>query len=151
MFKSDFAFRLLMNGQMLTAMIEGCPPDADLCDVQVLLDRVAPFATADRDCNAQIKEYPAIKESKLLLSTTGGIILVLFVTIASALLGSLFTFYYMTRQLPCRKRSAYEVGMAISASSNGISSYHDEVEGFRDEPDDLEDNVQLRTVAALVE
>lgn len=139
-----------MNGVVLTSKIQGCPPDADLCDVQVLLDRVAPFATADRDCTSHHRERLAIKETKVLLSTTGGVMLVLFVTIASGLLGSFVTYYYMTRRLPCRRRSSYDLGLAM-APSNGMSSYHDEADGFRDEPEDIEDNVQLKTVAALVE
>ena len=77
----------------------------------------------------------------MLLSTWGGVILVLLFTLASGLLGSLFTFYYMTHRLPCRERHAYHVG-------NGISSYHDEIDGFQDEPEDLDgdDNAQLKTV-----
>ena len=139
-------FRLLMNGQVLTSKIQGCPPDGDLCDVQTLVDRVSPFATSDRDCTSHTHQHPAIQESEMLLSTTGGVILVLLFTLASGLLGSLFTFYYMTRRLPCRKRPAYHVG-------NGVSSYHDVVDGFQDEPEDVDGggNVQLKTVAALVE
>jgi ubiquitin-like domain-containing CTD phosphatase 1 len=146
-FKSDFMFRLLMNGQARTSKIQGCPPDGELCDVQILMDRVSPFATSDRDCNSRTThQYPAIQESKMLLSTWGGVILVLLFTLASGLLGSLFTFYYMTRRLPCRKRPAYHVG-------NGVSSYHDEIDGFQDEPEDVDggENAQLKTVAALVE
>jgi hypothetical protein len=48
-YKSDFAFRLLKDGEVLTSRIKGCPADADLCDVQVLLDRVIPLF-ANRDC-----------------------------------------------------------------------------------------------------
>lgn len=139
-------FRLLMNGQVLTSKIQGCPADADLCDVQVLLDRVTPFATADRDCNSHEWQHTAIQESKVLLSTTGGVILVLAFTIASGLLGSIVTYFYLTRRLPCRRKPAYQVG-------TGVLSYQDEVDGFRDEPDDVDggSNLQLKTVAALVE
>ena len=38
-----------MNGKVLTSKIKGCPTDMDLCDVQVLLDRVNPFATTNCD------------------------------------------------------------------------------------------------------
>lgn len=136
-----------MNGEAITSRMEGCPPDADLCDVQVLLDRVTPFATADRDCDARHWKHEAIKESKVLLSTAGGVTLVLFVTIACGLLGSFVTYYYLTRRLPCRKKPSYD--MAIS---NGrIPTYHDDVDDFRDEPDVDDGNVELNTVAALVE
>lgn len=132
-----------MNGQILTSKMEGCPADADLCDVQVLLNTVTPFATADRDCESHYRQHPAIEESKVLLSTTGGLMLVLFVTVASGLLGSLCTFCYLTRRLPCRKGSSYV----------GMSSYHDEVDGFSDEPGDVDagNGVQLKTATALVD
>lgn len=139
-------FRLLMNGQVLTSKMQGCPADADLCDVQVLLDRVTPFATADRDCKSQKLQHPAIQESEVLLSTTGGIMLVMAIVLASGLLGSVLTYSCMARRLPCRRKYAYQMG-------DGISGYHDEVDGFQDEPDEDIDggNVQLKTVAALVE
>jgi hypothetical protein len=143
-----------MNGQVLTSKMEGCPSDADLCDVQVLLNRVTPFATADRDCESHHRRHPAIEESKVLLSSTGGVLLVLFVTVASGLLGSLCTFCYLTRRLPCRKgRSSYELGMASVPSNNEMSSYHDDVDGFSDEPGDVDagNGVQIKTASALVE
>jgi ubiquitin-like domain-containing CTD phosphatase 1 len=57
-YKSDFAFRLLSDGEVLTSKIKGCPADADLCDVQVLLDRVIPFATTNRNCARKPKSSP---------------------------------------------------------------------------------------------
>jgi hypothetical protein len=54
-YKSDFAFRLLKDGKVLTSKIKGCPAGADLCDVQVLIDRVIPFATANPDCSKKPK------------------------------------------------------------------------------------------------
>ena len=140
-----------MNGEALTSKMKGCPPDADLCDIQVLLDRVSPFATADRNCKSHKYKHPAIQESKVLLSTFGGIMLVLCVTVASGLLGSFFTYHYLTRRFPCQRRYSYDVGMAEVPSNNGISSYHDEVDGFRDEPGIDENSLQLKTITGLVE
>jgi hypothetical protein len=58
-YKSDFAFRLLKDGKVLTSKIKGCPADADLCNVQVLLDRVIPFATTIRNCARKPKSSKA--------------------------------------------------------------------------------------------
>ena len=45
-----------MDGKVLTSKMKGCPTDMDLCDVQVLLDRVTPFATANCDYTARKPE-----------------------------------------------------------------------------------------------
>jgi len=50
MFVSDFAFRLLYNGRVLTALIDGCDPHADLCDWNILKQRLRPFATRNMSC-----------------------------------------------------------------------------------------------------
>ena len=50
-FPSHFAFRVLYNGKVLTHLISDCPSnDLGVCDIQVLVDRTAQFATLDRDC-----------------------------------------------------------------------------------------------------
>jgi hypothetical protein len=57
-YKSYFAFRLLRDGKVLTSKIKGCLADADLCDVQVLLDRVSPFAATNCTCATELKSSP---------------------------------------------------------------------------------------------
>lgn len=107
--------------------MDGCPAEADLCDVQVLLDRVTFFATRDRDCTARLqKSRPALEESQILLSTGGGVVLVLTVVSVSGLLGSLATLYVI-RRLPFQKRN--DAGMmTLTHSDNGISGLHDEID-----------------------
>lgn len=114
--------------------MDGCPTKADLCDIQVLLDRVTPFATRDRDCTARgQKSRPALEESQILLSTVGGVVLVLTVVVVSGLLGSLATLY-VTRRLPFQKRK--DTGMlTLTQSADGITSHH--------EIDTAEEAVQL--------
>lgn len=124
-YKSDFAFRLLFNGKVLTSNMDGCPAEADLCDVQILLDQVTPFATRDRDCTPHSSQTsrPALQESKVLLSTGGGVALVLVVVMLSALLGSLVTFHSITRRMPWQKR--YDEGIMTLAQSDSSFSDHD--------------------------
>jgi ubiquitin-like domain-containing CTD phosphatase 1 len=136
-YKSDFAFRLLFNGKVLTSKVDKCPAEADLCDVQVLLDRVTPFATRDRDCDSTLHHSsqtyrPALQESKVLLSTSGGVALVLVVVMVSALLGSLVTFYFVTRRMPWQKR--YDEGiMRLAQSDSGISDHDLQLSDTTDE------------------
>jgi ubiquitin-like domain-containing CTD phosphatase 1 len=48
-FPSGYAFRLIYNGAVLTSRMDGC--SAELCDSQVLVDQVMPFAMfEERDC-----------------------------------------------------------------------------------------------------
>ncbi|KAL7504009.1 hypothetical protein ACHAXN_001730 [Cyclotella atomus] len=52
-FTSGYAFRLIYNGEVLTSRMDGCSSDLELCDSEVLLDRVLPFAISEeRDCAA---------------------------------------------------------------------------------------------------
>lgn len=102
-FETDFAFRLIYNGIVLTDKVEGCPPDAVLCDAKILVDRVKSFANRSVDCidpNAGMKDLHAMKVAKTLLTTTGGILLALAVAVASAIVGAVGVFFYLTGILP---------------------------------------------------
>ena len=52
-YTSSFAFRLLYNGKILTPMVDGCHPDAELCDIVHLKAIVDPIATRDTDCSVR--------------------------------------------------------------------------------------------------
>jgi hypothetical protein len=91
-FESQFAFRLLYNGQVLTDKVEGCTANMELCDAQHLVNRVTPFARRNVDCidvNLEKNKIHPTEVAKLLLTTTGGIILVLLIVAVSALAGSI--------------------------------------------------------------
>ena len=50
---SKFAFRLIYNGESVVQRMKSCSgfSDLDICDIQVLLDRVRPFAVRQNpDC-----------------------------------------------------------------------------------------------------
>jgi hypothetical protein len=119
-----------MDGKVLTSKMEGCPTDRELCDVKVLLDRVTPFATTNRKCaktksksspttrnNSSLDQdtpfvttnlnYTATKpESRPMTpnnSSVDGVVLQLSAMLMAGLLGSLATFFVMTRRLPVCK------------------------------------------------
>jgi len=57
LFQSKYAFRLLYNGRVITHRVMGCPVDdgsdsgngnCELCDLQILLNIVEPFANKER-------------------------------------------------------------------------------------------------------
>lgn len=64
LYSSNYAFRLLYNGRVLTSKVGGCPPDAHLCDARVLLDRVGPFATFHPDCSRLPEEEGKMMEEE---------------------------------------------------------------------------------------
>lgn len=94
-FKSNFAFRLLYNGNVLTSKVKGCSPDLELCDLDILLSRVEPFAVLDRDCGANVSE------AQLAAVGASTVELVLLPILGMAL-GGLFVYFWMTRSLPFR-------------------------------------------------
>jgi hypothetical protein len=49
----SYKFRLLFNGRILTPAIKHC--HSELCDLQILLDRIGKFATSKRQCQRQPK------------------------------------------------------------------------------------------------
>jgi len=125
LFPTGKAFRLVFNGQVLTSKIEGCSnddnsnnesnsngngdndDDLELCDVSKLIQVLRPFAVSERSCD---KVNNSTKEEVRQMSVAAGV----GISIVSGLLGSLFTFYYLTRRFPSMsigntmKRRKYE-------------------------------------------
>eukprot|EP00566_Odontella_aurita_P007066 CAMPEP_0113539014 /NCGR_PEP_ID=MMETSP0015_2-20120614/7689_1 /TAXON_ID=2838 /ORGANISM="Odontella" /LENGTH=746 /DNA_ID=CAMNT_0000438659 /DNA_START=127 /DNA_END=2367 /DNA_ORIENTATION=+ /assembly_acc=CAM_ASM_000160 len=104
-FPSDHAFRLLYNGRVLTSRVGGCPSDLDLCDVSVLLNRVGPFATAERDCARADGGYDgsameeAVEGAGAILATPSGALLFLLGAALSAMAGAAGMYAYLVRRL----------------------------------------------------
>jgi len=108
-FPSGFAFRLIYNGDVLTSKMDGCLEDSELCDAQILLDRVLPFAKfEDRNCELtatspeggfeeKTKEMKTAAET--LVESPGGVLVVICIVLVSAALGSLLTIFFMKRYL----------------------------------------------------
>jgi hypothetical protein len=137
LYKSNYAFRLLYNGQVVTHTVDGCLDDAELCDATVLTKRVASFATVERDC-ARKHDSPetytdTVSRAKEFVSTTGGVIAFALLVVGSALVGAIGTFFYLTGAMPTRRRedrtsaveSYEEGGIALTNSyDNGDGSSH---------------------------
>ncbi len=107
-YSSNFAFRLLYNGRILTPLVEGCHEDCELCDIKHFKAIVDPIATRDADCSAPAQDETAESSSSSaetndvpglpsLVSTTG---MALFVTLVllSGFGGSALTFAVMRRR-----------------------------------------------------
>lgn len=105
-FGSKFAFRLLYNGQILTDKVQGCTEGMELCDAQHLVNRVLPFARRNVDCidvNLEKASIHPMQIAKALITTTGGIVLVILIVAVSALIGSIAVFYRLTGSVPTDK------------------------------------------------
>ena len=134
-FPSDFAFRLIYNGNVITQKITGCPDDLDLCDIHILLDRVNEFARLDQACQREHEvpsEYQgAVERTKDILSTTGGIVYFLVQVVGSSAAGGVAVYVYLTGSLPSIRHQAVETMEDDGIALNGMSreyapSYHDD-------------------------
>jgi hypothetical protein len=102
-YTTDFAFRLIFNGKILTHLVEGCPPDAELCDIIHFQKQVDPIATRSEEvCWAPEEEAPneIIVQAKTLMSTKEGILLFVGLVLVSATIGAVATFVLLTGRLP---------------------------------------------------
>jgi hypothetical protein len=136
LYKSNYAFRLLVNGQVVTHTVSGCPADAELCDATILTKKVAAFATNERECARKYdrpEEYTdTVSRTKEILSTTGGVIAFALLVALSATVGAVGAFFYLTGAMPSRRRedrtsaveSYQEGGIALTSYENGNGSSH---------------------------
>ena len=118
-FKSGYAFRLIYDGKVLTSAVAGCGdgnPDNDkngvndLCDAQILLNHLSPIATRTMNCSLSDgdlnggdgRQHNAMVVAKDIVSDTVGILLLLVVVMASAFVGSICVYLYLTGTLPSK-------------------------------------------------
>lgn len=129
---------------MLTPLIPGCPPDADLCDVRFFTEIVDPMATRDNlDCSTgttteestKTNPNPVLHEAVDILSTSVGILMFLGLVIISGSLGAMATFLFLTRGGVPSSRSKFARIKSDEAGQLALSK-SDET-GFSDEPDDM--------------
>ena len=133
MYTTPFAFRLLFNGKILTPLVEGCPPESELCDAQIFLDLVKSIATRNPNCSVKEAKAPVVvmEQAKTLMSTKEGVYLCLGLVFFSAIVGAVGGYILLTGKLPFTQKTLFFVG--------GIGG--DECErrglqenGFHDEP-----------------
>ena len=104
-FPSGYAFRLIYNGEALTSKMDGCPKQSDMCDSQVLLRRVFPFAKfEERNCassKTSASSETIMDEMKTaagdMVNEPGGIFLMVLIAVVSMALGGVITFFFLRR------------------------------------------------------
>jgi hypothetical protein len=114
-YRTDFAFRLLFNGKILTSLVPGCPPSAELCDAAILKSLVDPIATRNPDCSlripvrvtpsASLSSKEAIVKAHTLLTTKAGIMMFVGLVVFGILVGAMVTYVLLTRR---RRWSAHQ-------------------------------------------
>ena len=129
-YKSNFAFRLIYNGQVLTHRMGGCPSNSELCDAKVLVNHMQKFATRFVDCaeDSRVDGDAVWKTIKSLISKTGGLVLVLCIMAFSATIGSATMFFYLTGKLP-DAAAALRAHQAKSRNKKKFSYFGDKAEG----------------------
>ena len=138
-YKTPFAFRLLYNGKVLTPLVDGCPPNADLCDARHLTELVDHFARRDLDCTASlIATNEVLRDAASALSTATGILMFVGLLISSALLGAIVTFFVLTGRLPTGGKVAADAkyGQIALTTVRGVGGNDSggTHKGFQDEP-----------------
>lgn len=147
LYRSNYAFRLIYNGEILTHHVDGCAQDAQLCDVQLLLDVVRPFATRHVDCRRKfpltVTHEDTVSRIKKIVSTPEGVAAVVVVLLGSFLAGVVSTYFCIRRsQRPRRPRRQIKVATEeedgdIALTENGHVDVPDvaiEGNGYEDEP-----------------
>ena len=127
-YESDYAFRLVYNGKILTHLVDGCPEEAQLCDAQVLVDHVASFATpTEQNFGCAIRDPFSVTTTgsdQFSSSTLGKILSMLLLSVGSALFGGLATYLCLNRR-PVRRRRQHKEGLTP------VSQHDDEEEDGR--------------------
>lgn len=122
LYPTDFGFRLIYDGKVITDKLKGCPSGEDMCDASKLL--VALFYDIEtRNCErlyAIPQEFiPAVSQATEILESSrsafGGFLLLVF---ASMALGGLFTYIYFAHWVPIKLQR--QMGASAAAEMDGI-------------------------------
>lgn len=129
-FSSGFAFRLIYNGEVLTSKMDGCT--AELCDSQVLVKQVEPFAyNLERNC-ASDASVPTQDDmmgdmktaTKNMASEPGGIFVMVLLVMLGLALGSVLMWLVMRRQM--KKHEDYRLDAVPGDLSMSAMEDHQE-------------------------
>ena len=142
-YTTDYGFRLIYNGKVITHRMRPCPRNADICDAKILIDYISRFATRQPNCTRQHivpqEHTDTVSRATELLSTQSGIASVVLLVLGSALFGAVGSYLYMS-SLPRRGRlrrrkyraapsdSSESDGLALSRMDSGEQRYSDTVE-----------------------
>jgi hypothetical protein len=148
---TDYGFRIVYNGNVVTHLVTGCLPDAEICDVQVLIGHLSGFATREPDCQRQhpipVVHADTVSRASELLSTKEGLGATILLILGSASFGAVGTYLYMSSWLrqrnPLRRRkyraAPTEGDGIVSDLGNGDAVYS--VTAAQASVDDEEDGV----------
>jgi hypothetical protein len=129
-YQSNFAFRLIYNGQVITDRIEACPKDGiELCDITILLDTVKSFALRNLNCTRQhpiLHKHNIVTQTKELESTKIGILITIILIISNLLIGSLITYLYMIGTFRHYCCTFYKTKQTYYPSEFRSTSYQDD-------------------------
>lgn len=104
-YQSNYAFRLIYNGKVITNRIEQCNIDMELCDMNIFLNIIKDFAIRDGNCTREHPETTAhhkvnkeslMNQTKELESSSTGIVITCVLVVCSLFIGSAFTALYIT-------------------------------------------------------
>lgn len=122
LYRSNYAFRLIYNGNVLTNRISGCAPDAELCDVQLLISQVRPFASRHLDCTRKFpppnNHEDTISILQKAVSTTEGIISVVVILLGTFFAGAV-TACFCVRQGRRPRRPKRQIKVATEEEDHG--------------------------------
>ena len=103
LYPTDYAFRLVYNGQVITSRMDGCHEDAELCDAEILFSQLESFATRARNCSRQdaiVEEYSGTvsQAESALFSTSNGVLAVVMLVLG-IFAGSLVTYLVLASRI----------------------------------------------------
>lgn len=122
LYSSDFGFRIIYDGTVMTDQLKGCPSGQEICDASKLLAAMF-YDVKSRNCDrlyAIPKEFtPAVTQATVILessrSALGGFLLLIFFGMA---LGGLLTYLYYTHWVPMNLQR--QMGAPGRAEMDGI-------------------------------
>jgi Histidine phosphatase superfamily (branch 2) len=129
-YSTDYAFRLIYNGAVITQQIKECPNDLDLCDLAILNKIVVVEGDCERKHADTVQYQDAVTRTREIISTPQGIIYLLLLVCGSAFAGGTLTFVYLTRgcsSVP-RKQARYRHQEDASSYDESGNGYHDDSE-----------------------
>jgi Histidine phosphatase superfamily (branch 2) len=135
-FRSDYAFRLIYNGAVITPQIPKCPLDLELCDISILQELVVTSGDCARQHAATVPYRDAVTRTREIVSSPQGFIYLLLLVSGSAVAGGVAVFVYLSHSTlphkqarylrPHQRRPSYgDEGSSYNESGNG---YHDNSE-----------------------
>jgi hypothetical protein len=122
LYTSDFGFRMIYNGKVITDQMKGCPRGQEICDSTKLLEAMY-YDVKSRNCKRlyaiPVEFTPAVTQATAILvssrSAFGGFLLLVFFGMA---LGGLFTYLYFAHWVPLNLQR--KMGAPGRAEMDGI-------------------------------